>query len=308
MEERRRIAIANAIFLPLRVFLRKIGASPSLPLSPYPFLPENIESEKPTNKFSLLLSLESLWCVKMAESRGKKKILSINLSFRKLTDHTKPNGINKSLKIFEEPDGVVGLGILAALSDRNLDPLFVNCSRDAFVAVSPKSSTHPTQILSNKSVTDNKNMKLREELEMCEEYTCVISHVGDNLIKKREYFDADLLTKKNGPEKVSIGGGGSFWVSSGMVSDTSASQGGYTDAFRTEDFLNTCFLCKKMLHGLDIFMYRGEKGFCSAECRFKQISIDERKEKFGAGMRNPMEYSVSPCSGTMQFFVGVAAA
>ncbi|CAI9760570.1 unnamed protein product [Fraxinus pennsylvanica] len=249
----------------------------------------------------------------MAEFRGKKKRLSINLSFLTLTDHTKPNGANKSVKIFKEPDGVVGLGILAALNDRNLEPIFMNCSRDAVVAISPKSWTNPTPVLSNKNVSDNKNKKLSAgEMELCEEYTCVISHVGDNLIKKREYFDADLLTKNNGSERVSItggeGGGVGFWVSSGMVSDSSVSPGGETDDFQTENFLNSCFLCKKMLHGLDIFMYRGDKAFCSAECRCKQISIDECKEKLGAGMRNPKEYSISPCSSTMQFFVGVAAA
>ncbi|KAL2503413.1 hypothetical protein Fot_37261 [Forsythia ovata] len=252
----------------------------------------------------------------MAEIRGKKKRLSINLSFLNLSDHTlskKPNSVNKSVKIFEEPDGVVGLGILAALSDRHQDPIFLNCSRDAVLAISPKSSSNPTPILSNKSVTNNKKKKLSAgEMELCEEYTCVISHVGDNVFKKREYFDTALLTNNNKSERFSIAGGGGggvgFWVSSGMVSDSSASHGGKMAAFQTEDFLNSCVLCKKMLHGLDIFMYRGEKAFCSAECRFKQISVDERKEKFGAGIRNPMEYSVSPCSSTMQFFVGVAAA
>ncbi|CAA2955413.1 Hypothetical predicted protein [Olea europaea subsp. europaea] len=246
----------------------------------------------------------------MAETRGKKKRLSINLSFLTLTDHAKPNGTNKSVKIFEEPDGVVGLRILTALNDRNLESVFMNCSRDAVVAISPKSCTNHTPVLSNKSVSDNKNKKLSAgEMELSEEYTCVISYVGYNLIKKREYFDADLLTKNSVSERVSItGGDGGFWVSSGMVSDSSVSRGGKTDAFQTEDFLNSCFLCKKMLHGLDIFMYRGEKAFCSAECRYKQISIDEYKEKFGAGMRKPMEYSDSPCSSTMQFFVDVAAA
>ncbi|XP_076955373.1 FCS-Like Zinc finger 14-like [Bidens hawaiensis] len=32
-------------------------------------------------------------------------------------------------------------------------------------------------------------------------------------------------------------------------------------------FLNSCHLCNKRLHGKDIYMYRGEKAFCSPECR-----------------------------------------
>ncbi|XP_076932650.1 FCS-Like Zinc finger 14-like [Bidens hawaiensis] len=45
-------------------------------------------------------------------------------------------------------------------------------------------------------------------------------------------------------------------------------------------FLNSCHLCNKRLHGKDIYMYRGEKAFCSPECRSRQIAIDERPEKY----------------------------
>ncbi|KAJ4746480.1 hypothetical protein LUZ62_069526 [Rhynchospora pubera] len=45
-------------------------------------------------------------------------------------------------------------------------------------------------------------------------------------------------------------------------------------------FLDTCFLCKKLLsRNRDIFMYRGDTPFCSEECRNEQIVIDEAKEK-----------------------------
>nr|XP_009797679.1 PREDICTED: uncharacterized protein LOC104244072 isoform X1 [Nicotiana sylvestris] len=131
-----------------------------------------------------------------------------------------------------------------------------------------------------------------EEMEMCEEYTCVISHVGTNLIKKREYFDGEFIGNTNSQK-----------------SATATVNHGDTMKFRTADFLNSCFLCKKQLQGLDIFMYRGEKAFCSAECRCTQISIDEHKERCGSGaMKSLSDYSVSPCSGAMQFFTGVAVA
>ncbi|KAK9055571.1 hypothetical protein SSX86_026655 [Deinandra increscens subsp. villosa] len=45
-------------------------------------------------------------------------------------------------------------------------------------------------------------------------------------------------------------------------------------------FLNSCHLCNKRLHGKDIYMYRGEKAFCSPECRGRQIAMDERPEKY----------------------------
>ncbi|XP_028752101.1 FCS-Like Zinc finger 17-like [Neltuma alba] len=48
-----------------------------------------------------------------------------------------------------------------------------------------------------------------------------------------------------------------------------------------EDFcyLKTCNLCnKKLSPDKDIYMYRGDQGFCSKECRKRQIVMDEMKE------------------------------
>ncbi|KAL8488260.1 hypothetical protein ACS0TY_024053 [Phlomoides rotata] len=187
----------------------------------------------------------------MAEMKGKNKRLPINLSFLALTDSKKQISACKSPRNFEEPNGVVGLGILA---DRDL--IFNNGCRNA--VMSPKSASNPIPILKNK----NSPQKFSEE------YTCVISHVGKNLIKKREYFEADILGKgnNNGPP----------------VSET--------------NFLSSCFLCEKMLHGLDVFMYRGDTAFCSVECRYRQISIDEQQEKCRSGVRTQLvEFSISPC-------------
>nr|GME05196.1 Zf-FLZ domain containing protein [Ipomoea batatas] len=41
-------------------------------------------------------------------------------------------------------------------------------------------------------------------------------------------------------------------------------------------FLHSCYLCKrKLLPGKDIYMYKGDRGFCSVECRCRQIGMDE---------------------------------
>ncbi|TYG78543.1 FCS-Like Zinc finger 15 [Gossypium raimondii] len=43
-------------------------------------------------------------------------------------------------------------------------------------------------------------------------------------------------------------------------------------------FLEQCFLCKqKLLPAKDIYMYKGDKGFCSVECRCRQILMDEEE-------------------------------
>ncbi|KAL7137020.1 hypothetical protein ABFS83_10G066600 [Erythranthe nasuta] len=189
-------------------------------------------------------------------------------------------------------NGVVGLGILAALDDdrRQLDPVFTSGGRTAaVVAISPRSSSSsPIPILNKKDFSVNGGGA--EDMELCEEYTCVISHDGENLVKKREYFEAGVLGDDSGPHKASA-----------VVVTGNGGGGG--------DFLNSCFLCEKRLDGLDIFMYRGEKAFCSAECRYRQISIDEQNEKScRSAAKKKREYSVSPCSGKLQFIAGVAAA
>ncbi|XP_010931679.2 uncharacterized protein [Elaeis guineensis] len=47
-------------------------------------------------------------------------------------------------------------------------------------------------------------------------------------------------------------------------------------SFPTSPFLEFCYLCRKRLQeGKDIYMYRGDRAFCSVECRCKQIFMDE---------------------------------
>ncbi|CAJ1963367.1 unnamed protein product [Sphenostylis stenocarpa] len=55
--------------------------------------------------------------------------------------------------------------------------------------------------------------------------------------------------------------------------------------FQEPTFLHQCFLCRnRLLPGKDIYMYKGDRAFCSVECRCKQIFMDEEesfeKEKF----------------------------
>ncbi|XP_057768373.1 FCS-Like Zinc finger 14-like [Salvia miltiorrhiza] len=211
----------------------------------------------------------------MAETKGKKKRLSINLSFLALSDSRKRANARFLPTHFEGPNGVVGLGILAAMrADRQPHhDLFRN--NGAVLAISPKSASNSIHIINS----SHKKISAEE----CEEYTCVISHVGKNLVKKKEYFEAEILGANDGCAGVFTGNGGGYAAESG---------GAETYA----GFLNSCVLCEKKLHGLDVFMYRGDKAFCSTECRCKQISMDEQKEKCHSKARARMKHSVSPFS------------
>ncbi|KAI3775252.1 hypothetical protein L1987_49823 [Smallanthus sonchifolius] len=208
---------------------------------------------------------------------------------------------NKSPKRFREQNGVVGLGIVVALNDESSG----HSTQNPVFSVSPRSN--PIPIFSKNPTQED------VEIELLEEYTCVISHVGNNLIKKREFFDDGFKRKScvNGGHTTSYwvstnggGGGGVFCSPSPPV--VVGVGGGMV--FEDVDFLSSCNLCKKKLHGLDIFMYRGERAFCSEECRFKQISVDEHKEKYATGVRNQPEYADTLCSSPMQFPAGMAMA
>ncbi|CAL9775719.1 unnamed protein product [Musa acuminata subsp. burmannicoides] len=49
---------------------------------------------------------------------------------------------------------------------------------------------------------------------------------------------------------------------------------------RRSTFLEDCYLCRRRLqHGKDIYMYRGDRAFCSEECRRRQIFMDEESGK-----------------------------
>nr|XP_009627252.1 FCS-Like Zinc finger 17-like [Nicotiana tomentosiformis] len=44
-------------------------------------------------------------------------------------------------------------------------------------------------------------------------------------------------------------------------------------------FLKSCFFCNKILSlDKEVYMYRGELGFCSVDCRNRQIYLDEMKK------------------------------
>ncbi|CAK8563707.1 unnamed protein product [Lathyrus sativus] len=51
-----------------------------------------------------------------------------------------------------------------------------------------------------------------------------------------------------------------------------------SNPFKVSSFLQQCFLCnKKLLSEKDIYMYKGDKAFCSVDCRCKQILTDEEE-------------------------------
>ncbi|KAL9239835.1 hypothetical protein vseg_014118 [Gypsophila vaccaria] len=102
-----------------------------------------------------------------------------------------------------------------------------------------------------------------EEIELSEDYTCVISH---GPVPKTTHIFGDSVLECH-----PIG------VDHGSKSESSVAPFSYPT---NGGFLSCCCFCKKKLEeGKDIYMYRGEKAFCSNDCRLEEISIEEEHEK-----------------------------
>ncbi|KAI3459403.1 hypothetical protein Pfo_016066 [Paulownia fortunei] len=100
------------------------------------------------------------------------------------------------------------------------------------------------------------------EMELSEDYTCVISY-GPNP-KTTHIFDDCIVESCCGVVKFSESRKENSFFSNQSMS------------YPSESFLSFCYNCKKNLgQGKDIYMYRGEKAFCSSECRCKEMMLEE---------------------------------
>lgn len=127
-------------------------------------------------------------------------------------------------------------------------------------------------------------------MEHSESYTCVTSH-GPKSSTKRIYNHCSLESETvHSPTRKRE----ALWdVGSPPSSPPKCNN---APGFLQDDFLSACYLCKRHLSpGKDIYMYRGDRAFCSVECRCQQILMDERSETFPAS---------PPCSSNEISFCG----
>ncbi|XP_002517116.2 FCS-Like Zinc finger 8 [Ricinus communis] len=104
------------------------------------------------------------------------------------------------------------------------------------------------------------------EMEQSEDYTCVISY-GPNP-KTTHIFDDYIVESCCDVVEFST----SRTQTNGFLGDGSS--------YPSDNFLSFCYACKKNLgQGKDIYMYRGEKAFCSSECRYQEMLSEERIDK-----------------------------
>lgn len=180
---------------------------------------------------------------------GKKK-LTINLSlFTNLADSLAAASSclspNKSPRIFQNTS-VVGLSIVAAMMTNNPsdENILSSSSRPVPIVCSSAAAAKKPRAAMNDNII-NDDLGRRQVDELSESYTCVISHFGSNLVHKRVFFDEDDEEDDDDSDSV-------FFASSSPMNVGFEIK----REFWSRDFLSSCFLCCKKLHGLDVFMYR----------------------------------------------------
>ncbi|XP_060180365.1 FCS-Like Zinc finger 8 isoform X2 [Lycium barbarum] len=105
------------------------------------------------------------------------------------------------------------------------------------------------------------------EMELSEEYTCVISY-GPNP-RTTHIFDDCIVESCCGVVKYSESRKENEFINPSPPM-----------SYPSENFLSFCHTCKKNLGiGKDIYMYRGEKAFCSSDCRYKEMMLEEGMDK-----------------------------
>ncbi|CAK7352370.1 unnamed protein product [Dovyalis caffra] len=187
-------------------------------------------------------------------SGNRARLMDANTSPRSPLDYKiqSPRGLKNYYDL-----GGVGLGIVAAL-DKSSEGGMKFC------------------LINSGKTCKRFNCGFEEmEMESLEDYTYVTIH-GPNQSFTKVYYDGGEYGKR-GHQKYDRRCENMGFIS--VTKELPAKVVKDVSVYPTSDFLSSCHLCRKKLHGKDIYMYRGEKAFCSVECRSSQIMIDERKEQ-----------------------------
>lgn len=196
------------------------------------------------------------------DSHGKNVIFGPQLSNKKLFDSFDGP---KSL-----PSDTKPLGSSAPFGSSSLDS---GSSRSHFACFAPGDSNlgNPSGMKMN-PVLEPSGYITTSDIELSEDYTCVRTH-GPNPKVTHIFCDCVLDCHNNAFTNFSKNGEEDDEIIAMSMAPNSIE----------EHFLRFCYTCRKSLEGKDIYIYRGEKAFCSSSCRAVEILIDEEKEKTNKG-------------------------
>ncbi|MCD9559781.1 hypothetical protein HAX54_018036 [Datura stramonium] len=198
----------------------------------------------------------------------------------------------RGLKSFDF--GGVGLAIVAALEKSGGK----NGETPANKAVYNRSSNRslPIPVIWSSKNSARFTAEFDEtEMDSFEEYTIVTCRAPGNKSYTKVYGDRSKRESRREFHGRKCNRPSVFNISPAKI-------GGFP-AHPDSDFLSSCHLCQKKLHGKDIYMYRGEKAFCSTECRYRQIAMDDHKDKCSSEL---VSTSVDVATGQI-FATGILA-
>ncbi|KAG6727927.1 hypothetical protein I3843_02G129200 [Carya illinoinensis] len=148
-------------------------------------------------------------------------------------------------------------------------PLILNRGSQVANSLDNKPSSLPIPIGASHGILSSFSAR---EIELSEDYTCIISH-GPN--PKTTHIFGDCILDCHMNELADFG----KKDGSGSKSLQEAETLKRLIPFHSEETFSFCYLCKKILQeGEDIYIYRGEKAFCSFECRAEVIFAEESEE------------------------------
>ncbi|XP_041003396.1 FCS-Like Zinc finger 13-like [Juglans microcarpa x Juglans regia] len=192
--------------------------------------------------------------------------------------------------------GEVGLGIVAALEKSSNNGSFGH-------EILAKYAVWSCNLNRSNPKTVNSN-KICERLKGAyEEFGEGVTCQGPNISFTKVYYDHGVEYRQN-PQEIN---GLDRCNNLGIAGNSLPTYGKIVSAYPTSDFLSSCHLCRKNLHGKDIYMYRGEKAFCSTECRTRQIVMDEKKEQCRSEAPRSADVSSSPYTRGQIFSTGILA-
>ncbi|KAI3812486.1 hypothetical protein L1987_17196 [Smallanthus sonchifolius] len=160
---------------------------------------------------------------------------------------------------------------------------------------STHSTTCPTNLNPGKDLVASLSAS---EIELSEDYTCVRKH-GPN--PKTTHIFGDCILERHENE---------FVAKSLKCEEHEIKPSEVVNSYLSDDFLSFCYSCKKKLEGEDIYMYRGEKAFCSWNCRSEEILIEEEMEKnseTGSSSQTEIMQKQDGCEGLFETSMFIAA-
>ncbi|XWS20321.1 hypothetical protein CRYUN_Cryun31cG0091300 [Craigia yunnanensis] len=111
------------------------------------------------------------------------------------------------------------------------------------------------------------------EIELSEDYTCIISH-GPN--PKTTHIFGDCILECHNNELTNFDKKAESGTKVPQLSKSTET----STAYPSDEFLSFCYSSKKKLErDEDIYVYRGEKAFCSFDCHSVEMFAEEEMEK-----------------------------